>query len=69
MTRDIEELYNDDKIDDSRSESDIVINGSTEKLHLMCECANIINWLWHVNNEIKLRIPNCKEKLMSSGSK
>jgi len=43
MTRDVEELYNDDKIDDSRSESDIVINGSTETLHLMCECANIIN--------------------------
>jgi len=45
MTRDIEELYNDDEIDDSRSESDTVTNGSTETLHLMCECANIINWL------------------------
>jgi len=55
MTRDIEELYNDDEIDDSRSESDTVTNGSTETLHLMCECANIINWLWHVNNNIKLR--------------
>jgi len=43
MTRDIEELYNDDKIDDSRFESDIVINGATETLHMMCDCANIIN--------------------------
>ena len=43
MTRDIEELYNDDKIDDSRSENDIVINEAIETLHLMCECANIIN--------------------------
>jgi len=69
MTRDIEELYNDDKIDDSCSENDIVINEAIETLHLMCECTNIINWLWHVNNDIKLRIPNCKVKLMSSGSK
>ena len=43
MTRDIEELYNDDKIDDSRSENDIVINEAIETLHLICECANIIN--------------------------
>ena len=43
MTRDIEELYNDDKIDDSRSENDIVIDEAIETLHLMCECANIIN--------------------------
>jgi len=43
MTRDIEELYNDDKIDDSCSENDIVINEAIEILPLMCECANIIN--------------------------
>ena len=43
MTRDIEELYNDDKIDDSCSENDIVINEAIETLHLMCECTNIIN--------------------------
>jgi len=67
MTRDIEELYNDDKIDDSCSENDIVINEAIEILPLMCECANIINWLSHVNNDIKLRILNCKVKLMSSG--
>ena len=69
MTRDIEELYNDDKVDDSRSENDIVINGVIETVHLMCECANIINWLWHVNNDIKLRKPNCKVKLISSSGK
>jgi len=40
MTRDIDELYSDEKIDDSNSESDIVIK---ETLYLMCECANIIN--------------------------
>jgi len=40
MTRDIEGLYSDEKIDNSNFESDAVIK---ETLHLMCECANIIN--------------------------
>jgi len=43
MIRDIEELYNNDKSNDSCSENDIVINEAIATLHLMCECVNIIN--------------------------
>jgi len=48
-------------------ESDIVLNGATETLYLMCNCVNISNWLWHGNNNIKLRILNYKAKLISIG--
>jgi len=54
MIRDIEELYNNDKSNDSCSENDIVINEAMATLHLMCEqcCQMLLKKICQTSSEI-----------------